>query len=247
MAKLKRELIFENMNIMEFAGMLRDGGFLIPAFQRDFIWEQQNIINLWDSIFHFYPIGNILYWDTDIRLNIHRKLGGHVLLSRDQSPQKNNNGRMAYILDGQQRATALLLSLSGGKGKTKDLRPFDHTLYFDAINAVFFPAEEFNRRSLDVNPAFLARLGDVCNWQPDFYKKLATEPGFKRKIGDNLRQLGRVFKEYKLLLTRISGFDIKGVCEIFERINQEGMRLKSMDLVISRSFHNYDCLTEEWV
>jgi hypothetical protein len=60
-------------------------------------------------------------------------------------------------------------------------------------------------------------------------------------------QLGRVFNEYKMLLTRISGFDIKGVCEIFERINQEGKRLKSMDLAISRSFHNYDCLTEEWV
>jgi hypothetical protein len=234
------------MNIMEFARMLVDGSFLIPAFQRDFIWEQQNIINLWDSIFHFYPIGNILYWDTDIHLNIHRKLGKHVVLSRNLDLMKSN-GRMAYILDGQQRATALLLSLSGGEGKTKDLRTFDYALYFDAVNTVFFPAEEFNRRSLDINPTFLVRLGDVCKWPADFHEQVKAEPGFKRKIGANLRQLGRVFEDYKILLTRISGFDIKGVCEIFERINQEGMRLKNMDLIISRSFHNYECVTEEWV
>jgi len=234
------------MNIMEFAGMVGDGSFLIPAFQRNFIWEQQNIINLWDSIFHFYPIGNILYWDTDIHLNIHRKLGGCVVLSRNLDLMKGN-GRKAYILDGQQRATALLLSLLGGEGKTKDFKTFDYALYFDAVSGIFFPADEYNRRSLDCNPAFLVRLGDVRKWPLDFHVQVKSEAGFKRRIGANLRQLGRVFEDYKVLLTRISGFDIKGVCEIFERINQEGMRLKNMDLMISRSFHNYECVTEEWV
>lgn len=233
------------MNIMEFAEMLGNGTFQIPAFQRDFIWEQQNIINLWDSIFRFYPIGNILYWDTDIHLNIHRRFGGHLVLPRDQILAANN-GRRFYILDGQQRATALLLSLIGGEG-TKDFKTFDYALYFDASSSTFFPANELKKRSVDVNPAFLVRLGDVCRWPEDFHKLITSETDFNRRIGENLRQLNRVFKDYKILLTRISGFDIKGVCEIFERINQEGMRLKSMDLVISRSFHNYDTLTEEWV
>lgn len=243
---MKKELSFENMNIMEFAEKLGNGSFQIPAFQRDFIWEQRNIINLWDSIYRFYPIGNILYWDTDIHLNIHRKFAGHLILSRDQVLSANN-GRRSYILDGQQRATALLLSLSGGQAKTKDLRTLDFTLYFDATEAVFFPVEELNKRSLDVNPAFLIRLSDVSMWPVDFHERIAREPGFKRRTGTNLRQLDRVFKDYKILLTRIRGFGIKGVCEIFERINQEGIRLKSMDLIVSRSFHNYDCLTEEWV
>jgi hypothetical protein len=57
--------------------------------------------------------------------------------------------------------------------------------------------------------------------------------------------MGRVFKDYNVLLTRINGFDIKGVCDIFERLNQEGKRLKSMDLLISRNFYNYSCLVEE--
>jgi hypothetical protein len=232
------------MNIMEFACMLRDSRFLIPSFQRDFIWEPENIIRLWDSLFRFYPIGSILYWDTDIRLNVHRKLGGHIVTGSNDMSENNNSSR-SYILDGQQRATALFFALFGGKGKTRDLRVFDYALYFNAADASFFPADEFNRRAMDVNPAFLVRLKDVPQWPADFHKKIAREPGFKRKTGSNLRQLGRVFSDYNILLTRIKGFDISGVCEIFERINQEGKTLKSIDLMIARSFYNYSCLVEE--
>jgi len=242
MARMKRELSFEKLNIIEFAGMLRDGIFLIPAFQRDFIWDMQNIINLWDSIYRFYPVGTILYWDTEIRLNIHRKLGGYVVTAGNVMDRDNRV--RSYILDGQQRATALFFALFGGKGKAKDMREFDYTLYFDAADASFFPADELNRRSLDINPAFLIRLGDVPQWPEDYHRQIRFEKGFKRKIGANLRQLGRVFNDYKLPLTRLKGFDIKGVCEVFERINQEGRRLKSMDLLISRTFHNYSALVD---
>jgi hypothetical protein len=243
MTRMKRELSFENMNIIEFAGMLRDGIFLIPAFQRDFIWYMQNIINLWDSIYRFYPVGAILYWDTDIRLNIHRKLGGYTVIAGNDM-DGDDRGNSLYILDGQQRATALFFALFGGKGKTKDMRGFDYTLYFNAADASFFPADEFSRRSLDINPAFLIRLGDVPQWPEDFHMKIKLEKGFRRKIGTNLHQLGRVFRDYSLPLTRLKGFDIKGVCEVFERINQEGRRLKSMDLLISRNFQNYNTIVD---
>jgi hypothetical protein len=244
MNNFKKEISFSNMNIVEFAGMLGAGRFLIPAFQREFIWGSQNIINLWDSIYNFYPIGSILYWDTDIHLNIHRNIGGHTILSNNKRPDHQPD-KLSYILDGQQRSTALFLSLFGGKGKTKDLREFDYTLYFDAANASFFPIDEFNRRSLDVDPAFLIRLRDIPHWPPDFHRQIALKPGFKRKIGANMRQLGRAFSDYHILLTRVTGFAVKDVCEIFARINEEGKRLKSMDLLISRTFHNYTCLVEE--
>jgi putative glutamine amidotransferase len=41
------------------------------------------------------------------------------------------------------------------------------------------------------------------------------------------------------------GFDIPAVREIFERINQEGRRLNSMDLMIARTFRNYDYMVED--
>ena len=243
MQRAKREISYQNINLMDFAGMLAEGVFLIPSFQRSFIWDTRNIIKLWDSIYHFYPIGAILCWDTDIRLNCHRRLGG-FLINRNEVA-KDNGGRQSYILDGQQRATAVFFALFGGKGKTKDLMEFDYTLYFDSVNASFFQADEFDRRSLDVNPAFLVRLRDVAKWPGDFYKRVALEKGYKRKTGENLMQLGRVFRDYSILLTRIAGFDIREVCEIFERINEEGKRLTSTDLMISNSFYNYSAIVEE--
>ena len=100
------------MKVHEFTGMLEKGRFLIPSFQREFVWDQEGIIKLWESLYRFYPIGSILCWETDIRLNIHRKVGGVILKDRP-----NDVGERVYILDGQQRATALLLPLVGRNGR----------------------------------------------------------------------------------------------------------------------------------
>ncbi|MFO7783301.1 MAG: hypothetical protein ACQET7_04605 [Thermodesulfobacteriota bacterium] len=55
----------------------------------------------------------------------------------------------------------------------------------------------------------------------------------------------RVFKDYNLSFIHLTGFDIPAVREIFERINQEGKDLNSMDLMIARTFKNYAYLVEE--
>ncbi|MCD6305103.1 MAG: hypothetical protein J7M32_02300 [Deltaproteobacteria bacterium] len=46
-------------------------------------------------------------------------------------------------------------------------------------------------------------------------------------------------------LIQIQGFDIPDVREVFERSNQEGKDLKFLDIMIARSFQNYDCLVED--
>ncbi|MBD0387442.1 MAG: DUF262 domain-containing protein, partial [Nostoc sp. C3-bin3] len=36
--------------------------YQIPTFQRDVVWEKENVKKLWDSIYKFYPLGSILIW-----------------------------------------------------------------------------------------------------------------------------------------------------------------------------------------
>ena len=38
--------------------------YQIPTFQRDVVWEKENVKKLWDSIYKFYPFGSILTWDN---------------------------------------------------------------------------------------------------------------------------------------------------------------------------------------
>ncbi|MCD6211005.1 MAG: DUF262 domain-containing protein, partial [Methanophagales archaeon] len=89
---------------------------------RNVVWDEQNVKKLWDSIYKFYPMGSILIWKTDIKLQNHRSIGGHIIQNEDISEYQ-------YILDGQQRTTALLTSLYGGKIEGKD--DFDPTIYVD--------------------------------------------------------------------------------------------------------------------
>lgn len=145
--------------------MLAEGKLLIPTFQREFIWTPENIIKLWDSIYRFYPIGSILYWVTESHLNTHRQIGGYVFPDDKETVGKIK--KWAYILDGQQRATSLLVSLFGGNGKMKERNNFDYTLYFDMTDATFFFASELNKRETEIAPAFLVRLKDV----PERYKE----------------------------------------------------------------------------
>lgn len=110
--------------ITTYLDELKNDDYQIPTFQRNVVWEQENVKKLWDSIYKFYPLGSILVWKTDTKLHNHRKIGGHKI-SDDNSSKSN----FQYLLDGQQRTTSLLTSLYGGKIEGR--YDFDPTLYID--------------------------------------------------------------------------------------------------------------------
>jgi len=238
MTNVNRDIGTEDIKIEEFVNKLRQDKFLIPTFQREFIWEPENIRKLWDSIFRFYPIGSILYWETNTYLHTHRKLGGFIFPHDEDTVRKFKE--WAYILDGQQRATSLLISMLGGKDKVKEEAEFDYTLYFDATDGSFFFAGELETRKRKANPAFLIRLKDVPNWKFTFYKEISAQEGFNEEIEHNLQQLSRIFTDYKISLIHIKGVDVNEVCEIFERINQEGKKLHPVDIIVARTYRNED-------
>lgn len=225
MSNLNRDIKSEDVKIHTFVEeQLAKDKILIPTFQREFVWEPENIKKLWDSIYRFYPIGSILYWVTNSYLHTHRKLGGFEFPHDEDTVRKFKD--WAYILDGQQRATSLLVSILGGHGKVKEDEKFDYTLYFDTTDATFFFANELEKRKSKVNPEFLIRLKDVPKGDfLDFYEKISKEEGITDEIKSNIKQLFRIFSDYKLVLMKIQGVDVDEVCEIFERINQEGKKL----------------------
>ena len=181
MSNINRDIVSEDMKIITFVEEeLAKDKLLIPTFQREFVWDPENIRKLWDSIFRFYPIGSILYWVTDNYLTTHRKLGGFEFPHDMDSVRKFKD--WAYVLDGQQRATSLLVSILGGKGKVKEDKNFDYTLYFDSTNAEFFFKNELEKRKKKVNPFFLIRLRDVPKWDFRFYKDVANQEGYTENI-----------------------------------------------------------------
>lgn len=104
----------DSYGITTYLENLRRGQYQIPTFQRDVVWDRDRVKRLWDSIYKFYPLGSVLVWLTDTRLQNHREIGGHPL------PDDAAGREFQYLLDGQQRTTALLTSIYGGRIKGQE-------------------------------------------------------------------------------------------------------------------------------
>jgi uncharacterized protein with ParB-like and HNH nuclease domain len=49
-----------------------DGGFWLPHIQRAFVWSEEQICRLFDSILREYPISTLLIWKTKSRIRRRR-------------------------------------------------------------------------------------------------------------------------------------------------------------------------------
>lgn len=104
---------------------INEGRFVIPAFQRSFVWNINQIEKLWDSILIGFPISTFLFWhinNQNIAENTNFRLFPSKYFFNDKRESKQEiykPSRMDFdymdtaILDGQQRLTALYLSLYG--------------------------------------------------------------------------------------------------------------------------------------
>jgi len=113
---------------------IEKGDIRIPDFQREFVWDQDQIIRLLDSIYRHYPIGSFLFWETTESIGSFRRIG-------DIDLQRGDNRLSAkYVLDGQQRITSLFASLKRAKiahrvnGKKVE-KPLD--IFFDLDEKCF--------------------------------------------------------------------------------------------------------------
>src|SRR5438046_2561169 len=74
---------------------------ILPEIQRDFVWQRRSVMLLFDSLFRGLPIGHMLVWKAKRAVTPkhfhHRKLRAGILL----------DNFYGYLLDGQQRLTAL--------------------------------------------------------------------------------------------------------------------------------------------
>lgn len=58
-------LIDNSITIYEALEHIKDGKYVMPAFQRQYVWSMEQIEKLWDSILLDYPIATFLFWHVD--------------------------------------------------------------------------------------------------------------------------------------------------------------------------------------
>jgi len=235
-----------------------DGGFWLPNIQRPFVWREDQICRLFDSILREYPISTLLIWKTKAQVR-HRKFIDNyrsgLRLSDFYVPE--NGKKKCLILDGQQRLQSLFIGLCGsyeGRELYLDIlsgevaAPDDVKFRFAFLDSekALFPWIKFKdlvfhtADPLTAAEEIMAKAG----------RKLSTEE--RRKIS---RHVGVVFKTFHSddgisyqELDSTENADLyteDDVVEVFIRANSGGTRLGKSDLLFSLLSSSWDSADEQ--
>ncbi len=219
--------------------------FVVPKFQRKFVWDRKKICELMDSIYKNFPIGSFLIWKTNLKDLF--KSSGNLPESKPELQEVN------YILDGQQRITSIygilskqiLENIYGTKIECENI-----CLDLEALEQYKNNKKELNEENLCIfqyrkpnNKRYFSltdllddnKLDDICDSIDD------------KNTKKKLRECRRIFYDYPFPYCEIKEVDtdINSVCESFVRINSRGTRLNTANLVVAAAFRkNFDLQDE---
>jgi hypothetical protein len=223
-----------SIKIDKLLNRIEEGDIKIPAFQRAFIWDIQQILELLDSIYHDYPIGSILLWSSNVTLKSTRNLCGFAI--PDRPPQYPVN----YVLDGQQRLSVIYAVFCKDRTLSDEDSQFNLSadmfdIYFDLDDKQFLHRWDIKEQhiNLPMNSLFdMSKfLNDIQNFD-ESHKLLA-------------RQLMSQFINYEIPIITITKRRKDEVGIIFERINNTGTSLTTLDLMIAWTWTEQFDLREE--
>jgi uncharacterized protein with ParB-like and HNH nuclease domain len=95
-----------------------NGNYFLPAIQREYVWHQDQIIALFDSLMRGYPISTFLFWELEpenyAKWEIYKFVDNFNQAGTHNEPA-NIHGvqQLTLVLDGQQRLTSFLIGLKG--------------------------------------------------------------------------------------------------------------------------------------
>src|SRR5450755_2886995 len=95
----------------------------LPHIQRPFVWEEEQMLRLFDSLMRNYPIQTLLFWRTKDEIKARRFMqdidwDAELHTYYDSAISKEGKTK-TFVLDGQQRLQSLYAIFSGGS-KSED-------------------------------------------------------------------------------------------------------------------------------
>jgi uncharacterized protein with ParB-like and HNH nuclease domain len=217
---------------------LKKGNIQIPAFQRDFIWEVSDIIDLFESIKKSYPIGSFLFWKPDTRFNINDELGPWKLLDNKKIELASNNN-CQYVLDGFQRLSSLFGCLTNPKdenihfGLNEQLYKQKFALCYNLRSENFeIPRGSDNDRPFYVIPVYaFVDTFEFLTYASTIRSSVSNEDEFLTLL-ERAQTISKTFLEYYIPYIEIKGGEFEEAVTIFTKLNQSGKKI-SPDWIVS--------------
>lgn len=234
--------------------------YVLPALQREFVWDTDKICRLFDSLMQGYPIGSFLFWQVKpentqdyVFYDVMRKYHEAKAYRCEKHTPVAGSGVTA-ILDGQQRFTSLYIALKSTYAEKLPRKWKDNPEAYPElslhVNLTGMAPE--NELGLKYDFRFLSKdkVGEL-NANGNHYfpatKIVSMEPGLglllylqEAKLTDQ-RQPFVILDRLHAIVHRdqiINYFeeesqDLDKVLNIFIRVNSGGMVLSYSDLLLS--------------
>lgn len=235
------------ISVKEAISKINETWFL-PAIQRPYVWgsryeSEAYICKLFDSLYHKYPIGGLIMWNTEARVAHREFLKDYKQGDEYKNVEEGLYGRpKCLIYDGQQRLQTLYSCLK----YTFNDRLLVFNLAYDENKDT---DKETGFRFVDRGEMlgnFDVKLNRVfcCPYDNKYktslrreYQDKTDDEELKIRIDNNLENLWTVFvgnNEGSLAYFAITSETEDQVNEVFERLNTGGMPLSKADLLFSR-------------
>lgn len=200
------------------------GAIALPVFQRGYVWNREQVRQLFTSLYLGYPVGSLLFWATQ---------SGAADVKGDIAPAVSP---VKMLLDGQQRITSLYGVIRGKpptffEGHERAFTGLHFHLEEEAFEFYQPVKMQHDPCWVDVTKVMLAVDDDVAEFAAGSAANMPTLLRYVNRLG-KLRGI----RDRELNEETISGQDktVDVVVEIFNRVNRGGTKLSTGDLALAR-------------
>jgi hypothetical protein len=214
---------------------LAAGRLRVPRFQRPFVWEPEQMLDLFDSIERGYPIGSILVWETTTAVPSLDVVGGIDI------PPPPQDTSVAYLLDGHQRLSTLFGSLVKRPAPAYDGSDAQWQI-FRRLGQTQHAGVRFQHWQDEGDPpATLLPLQAVLRTMDflSYARRLArtvTDSDVADGLVDEAERLAQEIKSYKIALIRLVGGSLSHAVEAFARLNSGGRQITPLNMVSALTY-----------
>lgn len=231
--------LFDNIpsKVADILSDIKNGRVGLPDLQRPFVWQDNKVRELLDSMMKGYPIGYIMLWASpdDYENTVH--------IGKNEKIYKRPND---LVIDGQQRLTALLAAMYGVTIMDKNYKERAIRISFNPLTrefAVWTPAFEKNPEWIsEISQVFAADEEHNISKFRKAYIKIVNEGRAKNneeeltedeedRIEENINDLLNL-GIYSLPILKInSKANEENVADIFVRVNSGGQNLTEKNFI----------------
>lgn len=108
---------------------VRIGRIGLPDLQRPFVWADNKVRDLFDSMMKGYPIGYVMIWESPADYETKKNVIGKNEKIHDEPKE--------LVIDGQQRLTALVAAMYGVVVKDKNFADKEIKISFNPLTREF--------------------------------------------------------------------------------------------------------------